>query len=145
MRYALFAIVTVGVICFVAVAQQLAASDEVMKIDEQFRVAKLNKDTSTLDRILADAFYETNQNGNSRNKTECIELFKSFPITSLTTDSADVRITGDTAVVTGSQTEHNSTGVDRMLYMRVYIRAMTGWQLLASMQFRNPKLLTANR
>lgn len=111
-----------------------------MRVDEQFRVAKLKRDTEALGRILADNFYEANHNGNSRNKAQCIELFTSFPIASLTTDSADVRITGDTAVVTGSQTEHNNSGVDRMLYMRVYIRGAASWQLLASMQFRNPKL-----
>ncbi len=115
------------------------SNDPVMKVDEEFRVAKLKNDTAALNRILADNFYETNQNGNSRNKAQCIELFTSFPIRSLTTDEARVRITGNTAVVTGSQTEVNQSGVDRMLFMRVYVNGPNNWQLLASMQFRNPK------
>jgi hypothetical protein len=50
-----------------------------------------------------------------------------------------VKITGDTAVVTGLQTEHNGGGIDRMLYLRVYVRAGATWQLLAAMQFRDPR------
>lgn len=85
-----------------------------------------------LARILVDTFYQTNQNGNSRSKAQSIELFARFPIASLTTDTAEIRITGDTAVVTGSQTERNGTGVDNLLFMRVYVRGVTGWQLQCS-------------
>ena len=136
---------TIGLF-FLAVSQsreQLTAdprsNDPVMKVDEEFRIAKLKNDTAALNRILADNFYETNQNGNSRNKAQCLELFTSFPIQSLTTDEAKVRITGNTAVVTGSQTEVNQSGVDRMLFMRVYVNGPNDWRLLASMQFRNPR------
>lgn len=114
-------------------------NDPVMKVDEQFRLAKLHNDINTLNLILADNFYETNQNGNSRNKAQTIELWTSFPIRSLTTDSAELRKSGDTAVVTGAQTEENGGGTDRMLFMRVYINSSQGWKLLACMQFRNPR------
>jgi hypothetical protein len=110
-----------------------------MKVDEAFRIAKLKNDTAALDRLLAENFYETNQNGNSRNKAKTIELWAAFPIQSLTTDTSEVRLTGDTAVVTGSQTEVNGAGTDRMLFMRVYRNGASGWQLLAAMQFRNPR------
>ena len=40
---------------------------QVMKVEEEFRVAKLKNDMGTLARVLADNFFETNQNGNSRN------------------------------------------------------------------------------
>jgi len=66
-------------------------------------------------------------------------LFTQFKIASLTTDESQVRVTGDTAVVTGSQTETNECGVDRMRFMRVYVKGNRGWQLLASMQFRSPE------
>ena len=49
--------------------------DPVMQVDEQYRLAKLHNDTGALGRLLAENFYETNQNGNSRNKTQSIELF----------------------------------------------------------------------
>src|ERR1700693_5210888 len=135
-------IVVTGVLCFFAVSpsrgqfatQPRSVQDQVMKVDEEFRLAKLKRDTATLTRILADNFYETNQNWNSRNKAQIIELFRDFTIGWLTTDAFEVRIAGDTAVVTGSQTED----ADRMLFTRVYVKTPAGFQLLASMQFRNP-------
>jgi hypothetical protein len=109
--------------------------DDVMKIDEVYRLAKLNRDIKVLDRILADAFNETNQNGNTRDKAQTIELWKSFSISSLTTDTHQVQVAGNTAMVTGTQTEN---GAERMLFTRVYVNSSAGWQLLSSMQFRNP-------
>lgn len=131
---------TVALLLFVVgSAAQSAASqsvgNDVMKSDEVYRLAKLNRDTKALDRILADEFIETNQNGHTRDKAQTIELWKSFSIGSLTTDTHQVRVHGDTAVVTGTQTEN---GTERMLFTRIYVRVPTGWQLLASMQFRNP-------
>ncbi|MFN2515157.1 MAG: nuclear transport factor 2 family protein [Pyrinomonadaceae bacterium] len=111
---------------------------QVMKVDEEFRVAKLKQDTTTLDRILADSFNEMNQYGSSTNKVQCIKLFTYFKIESLTTDESQVRVIGDTAVVEGSQTETNARGVEPMLFMRVYVKGNKGWQLLASMQFLSP-------
>lgn len=121
-------------------SQKGTAEAQVLRVEEEFRLAKLKNDTQTLTRILADGFSETNQNGNTRDKAQMIGLFESFPVRSLTTDNSRVRIMGSTAVVTGSQTEVNSTGTDRMLFTRVYIEGQGGWRLLASTQFRDPKI-----
>src|SRR5215471_6990733 len=107
MKHAILATLAAAMLCLPANGQRSVTADEVLKVDEQFRLAKLNRDTRALGLILAESFHETNQNGNSRNKAQTIQLWASFAIESLTTDSADVKITGDTAVVTGSQTEHN--------------------------------------
>lgn len=149
MQRILLAMILASVACLLAInqitgqgkAEHQNNDDEaqVMKVDEEFRVAKLKNDIGTLDRILADNFNETNQNGNSRKKAQFIELFTRFEITSLTTDESQVQVTDNTAVVTGSQTETICTGVDRMLFTRVYVKGQKGWQLLASMQFRDPK------
>jgi hypothetical protein len=56
-----------------------------------------------------------------------------------------IRVSGDAAVVNGTQTEVNDSGTDRMLFTRVYIRSGGLWHLLASSQFRNPKLSTTSR
>ena len=112
-----------------------SVEDDVRKADEAYRLAKLHQDIQALDRVLADQFNETNQNGNSRNKAQTLELWRSFSITSLTTDTFQVRLAGETALVTGTQTE-DRTG--RMLFTRVYVKGTNGWQILASMQFRDP-------
>ena len=113
---------------------------QINDVEEQFRVAKLTNDAQSLDRLLDESFVETNQNGNSRTKNETIELFRTFRIKSLTTDSFTIRVTANEALVTGSQTEVNGTGTDRMLFTRVWVKSGDRWRLLASSQFRNPKL-----
>ena len=123
---------------FLAAAQALpAGAEDVMKADEAYRLAKLHQDIKALDQILADGFNETNQNGNSRDKLQTLKLWKTFAIRSLTTDTFEVRVAGDTAMVLGTQTE---SGDERMLFTRVYVWRSGGWHLLSSMQFRNPKL-----
>jgi hypothetical protein len=145
MRFTTLATIAGALLCVLALGQPSPPTAEVMKIDEQFRLAKLHRDTGALASILAEDFHEINQNGNTRDKAQTIALWSSFAIDSLKTESADVKITGDTAVVRGSQTEHNGGGVDRMLYMRVYVRRGAGWQLLAAAQFRDPRLAASSQ
>jgi len=117
----------------------------VVRVDEDYRLAKLRNDVDALQRLLADDFYEMNQNGHGRNKTQTIELWQTFRITSLTTDEGEVRVTGDTAVMSGRQTEVNGSGTDRMRFMRTFIRRhdQRDWQLLSSIQFRDPGTFSA--
>jgi hypothetical protein len=70
MKHAASATILLAFVCSALAGQNSPPTDEVMKADEQFRGAKLNRDTAALGRILADNFYETNQNGNGRNKTQ---------------------------------------------------------------------------
>lgn len=113
------------------------AEADVMRVDEAYRLAKLRRDTAALEAILADAFNETNQNGNSRNKAQTLDLWKGFRIDSLTTDTSEVRLAENTAMVLGTQTENAS---EHMLFTRVYVKGPAGWQLLSSMQYRNPNI-----
>jgi hypothetical protein len=118
----------------------LAEQSRILARDEQWRQAKLSNDLSVMRDVLSDDFYETNQNGNSRNKAQMLDLWSTFKITSLTTDRATIRLSGETATVTGQQTEVNGTGTDRMLFSRVYVKDHDGnWQLLSSTQFRDPQ------
>jgi hypothetical protein len=122
-----------------AAGPDLAVAQQIVAVEEAYRIAKLTNDVRALDRILSADFFGTNQNGNSRNKREALELFASFPIASLVVERAAVRVSGDAVLVTGEQTEVNGTGTDRMLFTRVYMRSETGWQLLSNTQFRNPR------
>jgi hypothetical protein len=117
-----------------------ADQNAVLKVDEAFRRAKLERDTATLRHIVANNYVATNQFGETRNKAELIDLFATLSLKSLSVKPSQVRITGDTAVVTGAQTEVNNGGLDRMLFMRVYVRNREAdeWQLLANMQFNTP-------
>ena len=133
------AFATVALLLAGTASAQSRAEQEIQKAEETYRLAKLHQDIPTLDRILADSFNETNQNGNSRNKAETLDLWKSFSISSLTTDSMEIRIFDNTAMVLGKQTED---GGEHMLFTRVYVNRYGQWQLLASMQYRDPHLAT---
>ena len=121
-------------------AEYSTAQNAVLKVDEEFRRAKLENDTATLRSVVANNYVGTNQFGETRNKADLLELFTTLSLKSATTNSAQVRISGDTAIVTGSQSEVNGSGLDHMLFMRVYVknREADRWQLLANMQFRTP-------
>ena len=115
------------------------AQGAVLRVDEQFRLAKLTNDVPTIDGLLADEFFETNQNGNTRDKAETLDLWATFKISSLVTERATIRLAGDLATIAGQQTEVNASGTDRMLFTRVYVRSGSTWKLLSSTQFRNPQ------
>jgi Domain of unknown function (DUF4440) len=131
MTLVLKGLLAVGILGVPAFGQTRNDRDAVMKVDEEYRIAKLQNDTVNLNRILTGNFVETNQNGTTRDKAQTIDLWKSFQISTLSTDSIQVRIGGDTAVVTGTQTEN---GNDRMIFMRVYAKDVSGWRLVSSMQ-----------
>jgi ketosteroid isomerase-like protein len=139
MRHLVLAVVFFSLGVFPAVAQTTADVAAVLRVDDAWQQAQRDSDVPTLARIMADEFYGMNQNGNGRDKAQMLELWSQFGIRSLTTDSREARIVGDTASVSGTQTEVNATGVDRMVFMRVYIRDGSEWRLLSKMQFPNPK------
>lgn len=123
-----------------ATGEDAKLAPQVIAVEEAYRVAKLHHDVQALDQILSADFYGTNQNGNSLNKREAIELFTAFPIQSLVVDRASIRFSNANATVTGEQTEVNDTGIDRMLFTRVYVPNGAGsWLLLSNTQFRNPR------
>jgi Domain of unknown function (DUF4440) len=116
------------------------AQAAVLRVDEQFRLAKLANDVRAIRDLLSDDFVETNQNGNSRDKSESLDLWATYKISSLVTERATIRLAGDYVTMTGQQTEVNGGGTDRMLFTRVYVRSAAGdWKLLSSTQFRNPQ------
>ncbi|RPH90243.1 MAG: nuclear transport factor 2 family protein [Calditrichaeota bacterium] len=116
----------------------------ILKVDEDFQLAKINNDTLSLDKILAEEFSEMNQYGVKRNKAKMKELFSYFKLQSLKTDSSKVEFANGTAVVTGSQREINPIGEEFMFFQRVYIYRAGRWQLFASIQFLDPNRMAGN-
>ena len=116
-----------------------AIPSAVLRVDEQWREAKLANDVETMKRILSDDFFETNQNGHGRDKVQMLQLWTTFKIDSLATERATIRLSGNVATVTGEQTEVNDSGTDRMLFARIYVQSSNAeWKLLSSTQFRRP-------
>ncbi|HYL99526.1 MAG TPA: nuclear transport factor 2 family protein [Blastocatellia bacterium] len=109
---------------------------EVLSIEEQYRQARLQNDVRALDRILSDDYSGTNQNGHTRSKADTKELFKTFKLTSLKIDKPQINVHGETAVVTGFQTESTkeAPAPSHLRFVRVYVKQDGRWQLLASEQ-----------
>jgi TonB family protein len=117
----------------------LGPEEQVKRLEEQFRVAKLRHDVGALSDLLDDAFVETNQNGNTNNKAQALELWRTFQISSLVIDSLSLRSAGDTMIATGAMTEKNAD-LDYLLFTRIWKRgADDRWRLLSASQFRDPR------
>lgn len=114
------------------------AESQIFALEEQYRRAKLENNTVALARLLDDGFIGTNQSGVVRDKALSLELWKTFTAASLDVN-AKVRVIDGVAVVTGSQTEVNDAGTDRMLFTRVWKRGASGtWTLVSNSQFLDP-------
>jgi len=113
---------------------QSADETALRDIERRLHDAKLKNDVATLDRYLHTSYFATNQTGNQRDKQKALQLFKSFPIQSLSTEVLRVIVTGDTAIVTGTMDERSGTGNDHLLFTHAFVRTRDGWQLLAAQQ-----------
>ena len=113
-----------------------AATREVLKVDDQFNQAVQAKDTQTLQRILADDLSWIAR-GDRLNKSQVIAdvASENLHFKSLTHDSLQIKIIGNTAIVTG----HSSSVLDYKgklfdaprLFTNVYMKIGGRWQLVA--------------
>jgi ketosteroid isomerase-like protein len=117
----------------------------IRKLEDEFLKAKVANDTAALARIVAEDYYGMNQNGNARNRTQLLELFKNFPMGAVDVDIERIRISGDNAVVAGRQRERcqGAGGGDNcrdiQLFLRTYVRRGGRWQVLTSVNYHDPQ------
>jgi hypothetical protein len=113
-----------------------ATSDgaDVLKAEDDFRLAKIHNDTETLDRLTSDSFIGVNHWGNRRDKAAMIELFRTFKTDSLEQSDVIVKISGDVATVDGAAAESGPGGKFSYLFVRVWVRQNGRWQLLSNAQ-----------
>jgi len=83
-----------------------ATEQEVLKLEQALDDAFLKKDRAALERLLADDYVYIHSNGTMTNRTEEIAQTMSADVkwTGSKLSNLKVRIYGDTAVVTGTQT-----------------------------------------
>lgn len=80
--------------------------DEIRRVESEWGDAFEQRDFAALDRIMADEYILTDPLGNVRGKEESLAALKTNEVRfeSTKSDNVDVRINGDTAVVTGRAT-----------------------------------------
>ena len=113
------------------------AQEEIKQIERERNEALLKGDAATLDRMTSDDYTFINQRGELRTKTEILTGFKSgtFKYDARQVSDLEVRVYGDTAVVTGRATQkgvENSkdySGENR--FTRVYVKQKGRWVSVA--------------
>src|SRR6266550_5875480 len=118
---------------------------EIRRLEREWFESYVRGDRVTFDRIVADDVVMTYGNGKVGNKSEAIAEIKAPADASysLTSDDVQVRVYGDTAIVTGRVTE-KGTFNGRSLnsqsrYTDVWVRRNGRWQVVAAQNTRLPQ------
>ena len=119
-------------------ADASSVEQQLMQMERDYAKAIVKKDTATLDKIFADDYILVGADGKSMTKAEGMAEVKSG---SLATQSIElgpmkVRVFGDSAVVTGTDTEKSSyEGKDtsgKYAWTDVWVMRQGHWQAVAS-------------
>src|SRR6266540_531479 len=126
-------------------AQMGAASgveEQIKKMERDRAAAVVKADVATLEGLISDDYTFINANGQVSNKAETIENIKTGKIKLTANEVSDmnVRVYGDTAVVTGKSTAKGSiNGIELkgpLMFTRVYVKKNGKWQSVAFQQTR---------
>ena len=110
----------------------------VMQMERDWTKAGLDKDAAALDRIVADDWTAIDFQGKAETKAQALADLKSGSSTLQTVELGEmkVRVFGNTAVVTGSDTEKSTyKGKDssgKYVWMDVFVNRNGHWQAVAS-------------
>lgn len=130
---------TIAIAVFL-IAAALPTDDrsDILAVERAWDTAVVKRDTAALDRILADDFVLVWINGQVSGKRDMLQAIaaRKAEIDPFETEDVNVRIYGDTAVVTGrfSQTAHlgERSETNQFRYTDVYHRTRHGWQAVSA-------------
>ncbi len=115
---------------------------EVTRALRRIEEASLRVDRAALERLLADDFTFTNSVGVASTKRQHIEAFgpDKFHLVSVSNDEEDMRVYGNTAVVTSSGERKAQVGgrdvSGRVRSLMVFVKREGRWQLVAQQDTR---------
>ena len=122
------------------------AEQAVRDLEHKYSDAVMRQDVAAIGNLLADDFVATSSRGEIRDKAKEIDDIKpspDFKMEGFSLDDIEVRLFGDTAVVTGRSTlrvafrGQSSTSAFR--YTRVYVKRHGRWQVVAQQLTRLPQ------
>lgn len=122
---------------FDAVAESVA-KQEILRVERQYIQAHLDRDTATLDSILAGEFTIGGSRGRGMNKAQRLALLEDpdFAFESISTGDVQVEVSGERAVVTGQAMVEGHYG-DREFssppykFTRDYEKRQGRWQIVS--------------
>jgi ketosteroid isomerase-like protein len=116
----------------------ISAEEEVKHVESEWGAAFERHDLATLDRLMADEYLLTDPLGIVRSKAETLAAIQKNEVLfqSTNSDGVNVRVNGDTAVVTGRSTFRGrykgwSMG-GKYQYTDVLVKRSGRWQAVAS-------------
>lgn len=121
-----------------APAKSASAEQELIKLEQDWAKAIVARDIQTLDRIEADDWFYTDPDGNVITKAQDSAELKSgaYVATSFVADDMKARVYGETAVVTGRNTETSTyKGKDTSGQYRwtdTWVKQAGRWQCVAT-------------
>ena len=110
----------------------------IIQIERDWTQAGLKKDVAAMDKIIADDWVATDFLGKTVNKAQALADLKSGDSTtqSITLGDMKVRVFGNTAVVTGSDTEKSTykskDSSGKYFWTDVFVNRNGKWQAVAS-------------
>jgi ketosteroid isomerase-like protein len=114
-----------------------AAKQEILQVEHQYIQAHLNRDTATLDSILADDFtIGTRYRGTNKAQRLALLDDPDFAFESINTDNVEVIVNGDKAEITGDAILTGRYG-DREFtspqysFIRAYEKRQGRWQIVS--------------
>jgi ketosteroid isomerase-like protein len=111
---------------------------EILALEEARRNAMLQSDVATLNRLVSDAMIYTHSSGGKDTKASWLSKLTdgSLRYDRLAFTDLNVTVVNDTALLTGRMTATAvHSGQPRMvdsLYLAVWVKQPTGWQLVAA-------------
>ncbi|MDZ4800836.1 MAG: nuclear transport factor 2 family protein [Bryobacteraceae bacterium] len=132
---------SVLLLCLTAAPAVLSAADakaEVLAVMQEWKVAALKGDNTTLDRLLHPDITYSHSNGRTESKKD---ILSSKPTMKEVTFGSDmtVRVYGNTALVKGNMDVVNETTTLKLSVLHVWLKGPKGWQLVGRQSTRlNP-------
>ncbi len=127
--------------------QTISAEQALKDLEREWAEAFKNRDAKTLNRILADNFIFTDEEGKAQNKAQYIAGMMQMQIESYTLDEPEVRVFGNAGVVTGrwagTMTAGGQDASGAFRFTDTFVRKPTGWQVIASQNTRIAEAATA--
>ena len=129
---------TISLAVFQVAAAPAGDRSGILAVERAWDTAVVKRDVAALNRILADDFLLVWINGQISGKRDMLQAVaaRKAEIDPFETEDVNVRIYGDTAVVTGrfTQTAHlgERSETNQFRYTDVYHRTRRGWQAISA-------------
>jgi ketosteroid isomerase-like protein len=136
-KAALIGLVLMALAALVPCTAAADSADDIGRLEQQRIQAILDVDMPALYAIYADAFFYNTASGASFTRSEYLPRYQSgeLKVNKSTSEVREVRVYGDTAIVTGivrvDATIKGENADLRLRYLNVWVKRENGWVLVA--------------